>query len=346
LYVAELSPARVRGLLVSLFQIGIVSGILAAYLLGWLIADGGPTTWRWAFAAGMLPALVLFASSCRLPESPRWLASHGATPAALSVLTSVMGKAAADGALVEIRDSLQQESGTWRDLLQGGTRRALRIGCVLSILSVTVGINAVIIYGPAILMRGAGNNATQALLGSVVMGVVNFVFTLAAMLVIDRAGRKWLLLCGLAGMALSMIGLGIQFRPEMALGPVGAELSAARSLGLLIPILCFVACYAVSLGPITWVLIAEIFPTKTRGAAMALCLVMMYLADFAVTFAFPWMMDQWGNGAFYVFAIACGLGILFVGIAVPETKGKSLEQIELLWTHRLSKKNTHEGPIR
>jgi MFS family permease len=185
-----------------------------------------------------------------------------------------------------------------------------------------VGINAVILYGPVILIEGAGQDISAALLGAVALGSVNVVFSLVAVVAIDRMGRKPLLLSGLAGMGISMLMLGFRFQTA----------DVHSSTGLLVPILAFIAFYAFSLGPVSWVLVSEIFPTKTRGAGMAVCIVVMYLADFAVTFAFPWMMEELGSGVFHVYAAVCGIGILFVASLVPETKGKSLEQIEAMWS--------------
>ena len=213
------------------------------------------------------------------------------------------------------------ESGTWRELLEPGIRKALVVGLLLTVFSVTVGINAVILYGPAILMRQAGQQASAALWGAVVLGAVNVAFSLIALVTVDRLGRRLLLLCGLVGMCLSMMALGSRF----------AWASAGEFQGLLAPILVFIACYAVSLGPVTWVLLSEIFPTRIRGVAMALCLIVMYLADFVVTLTFPWMMEDLGRATFYVFAVICAVGTVFVLACVPETKGKSLEQIEADW---------------
>lgn len=321
LYVAEISPARWRGFLVSLVQIGIVTGILLAYCTGWLGQVSDPANWRWMFCLGGVFAIYLLLVTWGLPESPRWLASRGESLRAQDVLVQVVGADAAQAALQEIHEGLRAESGTWRELLEPGIRKALVVGLLLTIFSVTVGINAVILYGPAILMRQAGQQASAALWGAVVLGGVNFAFSLIALVTIDRLGRKLLLLCGLVGMCLSMVMLGSRF----------AWASAGEFQGLLAPILVFVACYAVSLGPVTWVLLSEIFPTRIRGVAMALCLIVMYLADFVVTLTFPWMLEELGRATFLVFAAMCGLGIVFVLVCVPETKGKSLEQIEADW---------------
>ncbi len=336
LYVAEISPAKTRGLLVSLVQVGIVTGILAAFFTGWMAADAGPTNWRWMFGAAVVPAAVLLLAAVALPESPRWLASRNATSSALHVLTSVMGPREAQAALEAIQKSVQQESTSWRELLRPGIRRTLVIGLLLSILSVTVGINAVLLYGPVILMEGAGQDISTALLGAVALGCVNFLFSVVAMLAIDRLGRKPLLVCGLVGMGIAMLVLGFRFS-------VG---TAESSPALLFPILSFVACYAVSLGPVTWVIVSEIFPTRTRGAGMAVCMILMFLADFVVKFSFPWMMDELGSGGFHVFAAVCGAGILFVLALVPETKGKSLEQIEMLWSAQAARSGRADGASR
>jgi MFS transporter, SP family, arabinose:H+ symporter len=324
LYVAEIAPANTRGLLVTLVQIGIVTGILAAFCMGWGTANVGPANWRWMFGLGSLPAMVLLLVTLILPESPRWLVASGQTQAALQVLQPVMGEDLARAALQEIKAAVATESSHWRELFRSELRWALVVGLGLTVLSVTVGINAIILYGPAILMQGAGEDVRAALLGAVALGCVNFVFSLVAMVTIDRIGRRPLLLCGLAGMGIAMLVLGFRF----------GSADAGTSKTLLVPILSFIAFYAMSLGPITWVLVSEIFPTKTRGVGMAICMIIMYIADFAVTFAFPSMMERLGSGGFHVFALICGIGIVFVAALVPETKGKSLEEIESMWDGR------------
>ena len=247
------------------------------------------------FAAGIPPAVLFVMVAPLLPESPRWLARHGATEAA---------------------------AGAWNELFRPGRRKALAVAILLSIVSVTVGINAVIFYGPLILMKGGEQNVSAALLGAVMLGSVNLVFSLAALACVDRLGRKPLLLAGLAGMGLAMALLGNCFQ-------AGREDSSSWVLGA---ILSFVALYAISLGPITWVLVSEVFSTKTRAVGISLCMVLMYLADFAVTLVFPWMMEELGNSTFYLFAGVAALAWLFVWALVPETKGKSLEQTEAIFT--------------
>jgi SP family arabinose:H+ symporter-like MFS transporter len=324
LYVAEISPAKARGLLVSLVQIGIVTGILAAFCTAWCTVDAGPTNWRWMFAMGIVPGLALLVTTSALPESPRWLISQGKSGKARDTLASLMGEAEARLELQSVAQIEPAHHASWRALLRRPMRTALLIGLVLTALSVSVGINAVIFYGPLILIEGAGQDVSAALLGAVALGLVNLVFSLVALFTIDVIGRKPLLLGGLAGMGLAMLLLGALFRNAAVESPSG----------VLVSILVFIAFYAVSLGPITWVLVSEIFPTATRGVGMAICIVIMYLADFAVTFAFPILMERIGNGVFYLFSGVCAAGIAFVLLRVPETKGKTLEQIEAMWGAR------------
>jgi SP family arabinose:H+ symporter-like MFS transporter len=272
------------------------------------------------FATGILPALVLLVVMARLPESPRWLTRRGEQHVEIR---SVVKRVPGDGsAQIWASDVASPDDENWGELLRPGVRKALAVGVLLAILSVCVGINAVILYGPVILMQGAGDDAAQALLGGVALGGVNFLFSLIAMVTIDRLGRKPLLVCGLAGMSAAMLMLGLRFGNN----------SGQPSAGLLAPILAFVAFYALSLGPVTWVIISEIFPTGARGAGMALCMVVMYLADFAVTRLFPWMMQHLGSGGFQVFTAICAAGMILVLAWVPETKGKSLEQIQASWS--------------
>jgi SP family arabinose:H+ symporter-like MFS transporter len=324
LFVAEISPARRRGLLVALVQVAIVLGILLAYVVSWLLVDAGPAGWRWMFAVGILPATAFLLLAAFLPESPRWLVSRGMTREALAILTRLEGSGRAVEAVEEIRLTVRQEAGGWKEVLRPAHRRALKVGLLVSVASVGVGINAVILYGPAILIRN-GHGLSEALAGSILLGVVNLVATMAAVPWIDRLGRRPLLLVGLAGTALSMTGLGASFTPAAA----GAATGSAWAL---LSILAFIAFYAMSLGPITWVLIAEIFPTPISSPAMALCLVAMYLADFVVTLCFPSLMAATGRGGFFCFAAVSVVAAVLVARFLPETKGRTLEQVHRSWT--------------
>lgn len=323
LFIAEISPPRWRGFLVGFVQVAIVIGILSAYTVSLLLMDSGASGWRWMFGAGVPVAIVFLASAAFLPESPRWLVTRGRTAEALAVLARTEGGDRAEEALRGIGEAVHSQVRGWRELFRPANRRALKVGLLVSVTSVAVGINAVILYGPSILMQG-GRDLREALVGSIVLGAVNLAATLAALPWIDRIGRKPLLLAGLAGTALAMAALGFSFRP-------GTSESASGSVWALASILAFVAFYAVSLGPITWILIAEIFPTNISGAAMAVALVAMYIADFAVTFGFPSLMSWMGGDGFFCFTAVSVVAAVLVAHYVPETKGRSLEHVHSSW---------------
>lgn len=320
LYTAEVAPARIRGFLVCLTQFGIVIGILATYVVNWTLADAGPNNWRWMFAAGILPTIVFLVGLLFIPESPRWLAVRGETERARAILARIGGAAHAESELALIRAAVETEQGSVRELFRKGLGTALLIGVVVSMLAQSVGINSVIYYSPTIFMNAGYHDASSAFLATVAVGTVNFIFTIVAVLSIDRFGRKPLLLVGLAGMLVSLVSTGILFHA-----------STVSAVWVLIPILGFVALYAVSLGPIAWVLVSEIFPNRIRGVAMAICMSALYISDFAVSFTFPRLMETIGYGVFFVYAAVCAAGFLFVLLAVTETKGKTLEEIETMW---------------
>jgi sugar porter (SP) family MFS transporter len=289
-------------------------------VVNWTLADAGPNNWRWMFAAGILPTAVFLVGLLFVPESPRWLAVRGKTERARAILARIGGAAHAESELTLIRAAVETEQGSVRDLFRKGLGTALLIGVVVSMLAQSVGINSVIYYAPAIFMNAGYHDASSAFLATVAVGTVNFIFTIVAVLSIDRFGRKPLLLAGLAGMLVSLVSTGILFHA-----------STVSAVWVLIPILGFVALYAVSLGPIAWVLVSEIFPNRIRGIAMAICMSALYIADFAVSFTFPRLMETIGYGVFFVYAAVCAAGFLFVLLAVTETKGKTLEEIETMW---------------
>ena len=213
LYTAEIAPARMRGILVSLTQFGIVVGIVLTYLSNWLLVDIGPDNWRWMFGVGVVPAAVFLMGLFFVPESPRWLAKQGKTREALTILTRVGGDCHARKELDEIKNSVESESGSIRELFMPALRKPLIIGVLISIFAQSVGINAVIYYAPIIFMKG-GDSASAALFASLIVGIINFIFTIVAVGTIDRFGRKPLLLFGLTGMMLSMLMIGAAFHPD------------------------------------------------------------------------------------------------------------------------------------
>jgi SP family arabinose:H+ symporter-like MFS transporter len=322
LYIAEVSPARIRGRLVSLNQMAIVSGILLAYLVNWLLSYGGPESWRWMFASAAVPSLAFFVALFFVPESPRWLAEAGREREALAVLERVNGSARARAELEEIQAAIAEESGSLAELLQPGFRRALAIAVALAVLQQITGINTVLFYGSVIFREQVGGQSETAAIGAnVIIGLINFAATIVALWLIDRSGRRRLLMFSSGAMALCQFALGAAFLVE------------PRPFPLILAIILFcVAAFAVGLGPGVWVLLAEIFPTRIRGRAMSIATVSLWVACVALTMTFLSLVSAISiTGAFWLYGWMCVVTFLVVWLATPETKGKSLEQIERLW---------------
>lgn len=323
LYIAEVSPARLRGRLVSVNQFAIVSGMLVVYFVNAMIARAGDEAWnvavgwRWMFGSGVFPAALFLLLLLVVPESPRWLLKQGRNEEARTILTRVGGPEHAAAEVTAIRDTLADESGSLRQLLEPGMRLPLTVGIILAILQQITGINIVLYYGPEI-FKSAGTGVTQAIGYTVLVGLVNLIFTIVAIAVVDRFGRKPLLMLASAGMGISLVMLGRAFAE-----PGGS--------GVLIWMLVYVAAFAVAMGPVVWVVIAEIFPTRIRGRAMSIATVCLWASCYLVTQFFLPLLKQMEGGVFYIFAFMCVVALVFVGWAVPETKGKSLEEIERGW---------------
>ncbi|MBM3293312.1 MAG: sugar porter family MFS transporter [Candidatus Aminicenantes bacterium] len=320
LYISEISPARMRGALVSVNQLAIVTGILLAYFVNWVLVGAGPHNWRWMFAAGALPAVVFFVLVLRVPESPRWLVKQGREGEARDVLVRIGGDASAAAEIRAIRETLALEQGTLRELFKPGFRTALIIGVFLAVFQQITGINAVIYYSPRF-FESAGLARSSAIFQSAVIGLVNVVFTLVAIALVDRLGRKPLLLAGSAGMGVSFILLGAAFKFQLFGGGL-----------VLLFTLLYIAFFAMTLGPIVWVVIAEIFPTRVRGRGMAIATASLWVADFVVSLTFPVIADSLRESfAFWLYAAMCAVNFVFIAAFLPETKGKSLEEIERRW---------------
>jgi sugar porter (SP) family MFS transporter len=320
IYIAEIAPARIRGRLVSLQQLAIVSGIALSYFVSWLLVDLGDNNWRWMFASQAFPAFALFLALFFVPESPRWLTQRGEADRALSILARVGGEVHARTEMVEIKEALAQEQGSVWELFLPGMRIALLIGIALAVLQQISGINTVIYYGPKILEK-AGYTADGAqLLAQVLVGTTNCVCTILALWIIDKVGRKPLLLVGAAGMSLSLVG-AIFTLPSPDISPNVK----------LVFFMSYIAFFAVGLGPTVWVVMAEIFPTKIRGRAMSIATVSLWVACFAVSQTFPVLIKRYNENAFWIYLAMCVVMFLFVAIVVPETKGKTLESIERMW---------------
>ncbi len=326
LYISEIAPAHNRGMLVTLYQLAIVVGINLIYFVNLLIAGMGDelwninTGWRYMLGSETIPALLFLLLLLVVPESPRWLAKRGYNKRALDILTKINGVDQGNRVLQEIQETLQEEKGTLKELFSPGLRIAMMVGIVLAIFSQITGINAIIYYAPEI-FKSIGFGTESALLQTVIIGVTNTLFTFVAIWLMDKAGRKKLLLVGVSGMIICLFGIGMAFYFNVSSGPI-----------LLIFILGYVACFSSSLGPIPWVLISEIFPTKNRGTAMSFSIVMLWLGVVAVTQFFPILIERLGGAfTFWIFMINAIILVLFVWKFVPETKQKTLEEIEKAW---------------
>lgn len=320
LYISEIAPPGIRGALVSVNQLAIVTGILLAYFANWVLIGAGPSNWRWMFATGAAPAILFFVLVLKVPESPRWLVKQGREDEALAVLTRINPAEVAAGEVRTIRETLALEGGSIAELFKPGFRRALFIGIVLAVFQQITGINAVIYYSPRF-FETAGLARSSAIFQSAIVGVVNLLFTIVAILLVDRIGRKPMLLAAAGGMGVSFLLLGAAFKFQLFSGGL-----------VLLFTLLYIAFFAMAMGPIVWVVIAEIFPTRVRGRAMGIATVALWFADFVVSLTFPVIADKLHESfAFWLYAAMCAIDVVFIAVFLPETKGKSLEEIERRW---------------
>lgn len=328
MYIAEIAPAEIRGRLVSVNQLGIVTGILLIYFVNASIAGWHDeawnisTGWRWMFGSGILPSIIFLIMLFFVPESPRWLASKERWNEAEDILAKVNGKQKAQQELSEIKETLNIEEGTFSEIFKPGVRKALLIGVVLCIFSQVTGINAIMYYAPEI-FKSTGDATSSALMQTVLVGVINVLFTLVAIKYVDNWGRRALLLVGTAGMALCLAIVGAAFHFDMAKGYL-----------VLVAILAYIAFFAISLGPLAFVVIAEIFSNRNRGKAMSVAIFFLWISVFVVSQTFPMLLSSIGSAyTFWIFMLMSVLAYIFVQKMVPETKGKSLEEIEKYWMH-------------
>jgi MFS transporter, SP family, galactose:H+ symporter len=320
LYLSEVAPRDSRGALVSLYQFAVTIGILGAYLVDLALAPGG--AWRPMLGLALIPAALLFFGMLLMPETPRWLFANERDDDGRRVLAHSRAADEVVEAEHEIRESLAQTQGGGkiRALLSPALRRPLLIGIGLAVLQQVTGINTVIYYGPQIFqLAGAGGNEA-ALLATTIVGIVNVVLTVVAIVAIDRWGRKPLLYLGVAGMGIALTALALAFGlPALA----GAR--APIALGSL---MLYVGCFAFSLGPITWLLISEVYPLRVRGRGMSVATLANWGANFAVSLVFLSMLQALGTSAtFLVYAALCAATIVFTALVVPETKRRELEAI-------------------
>lgn len=320
MYVAEVAPKRVRGTLVSVYQLTIVIGILISYIINYSLY-GMEDDWRWMFATGILPSILFFLGLFMIPESPRWLYLKGHREESRAVIVKIAGKAAADVEIEEIRKTLEthESEGGLRDLLSPSMRKAALVGLLLAGFVQLDGMNSVVNYAPKI-FKSAGFEIKNALLNTSFIGFVNFIFTFVAIVVIDKVGRKTLYLIGSLGMSLMLLCLAATFFLHV------------EGILTMVFILAFVAFFAACIGPVFWTLVAEIFPNRIRGKAVALASAVQWSVYFLVALLFPSLLEMVGGGfSFLFFAAWCLLQFIVVKYYLPETRGKSLEEIELHW---------------
>jgi SP family arabinose:H+ symporter-like MFS transporter len=321
-YITEIAPARNRGTLVSMNQMAIVVGILAAYLVDWALAGAGPHNWRWMIGLADIPTLILFFGLLAVPESPRWLIGHGKLEEGRKVLTRLSGPAEVDEKLAEMKGLSVEAQGAWKDVFASRMRRPLVVALGLAILCQITGVNAVLYYGSILISEHLpGQTANTALFASVLIGFANLISTLLAMRLLDRWGRRPMLLTASGGMAISLGILVFTF------GNPGAPAAI-----ILACIASYTAFFAFAMGPVPWVVISEIFPTSIRGRAASLATSALWTGTLLVTFTFLSMVRALGvSGTFAVYGILSAFSFAFVWKLVPETKGKSLEEIQQSW---------------
>jgi len=331
MYIAEITPARIRGRMVSANQFAIISGMLVIYFVNYFIARHGDeawnaaTGWRWMFASGAIPSVLFLVLLLWVPESPRWLVEQGLKERARGILSRIGGESFADTELSSIEEIVLREKHMPSGLLAPGVKPVLLIGVALAVLQQVTGINVFLYYAPEIFKRlGSGVNA--ALLQTIIVGAVNMLFTVIAIQTVDAIGRKPLMIVGASGMGVSLLAMGL-----------AAQLQAV-SFWVLAIILCYMACFALSVGPVTWVILSEIFPTRIRGRALSVATFALWASNFFVSQTFPmmdeqpWLASKFNHGfPFYLYALFCVVLVWLVWKKIPETKGRSLEEIEKAW---------------
>jgi SP family arabinose:H+ symporter-like MFS transporter len=320
MYVAEVAPPQNRGTLVSIYQLTIVLGILCSYTINYWLRDFD-NNWRWMFATGIVPSVLFFIGLFFIPESPRWLYKAGRKEDSLNVLARIGGEELARAEIMEIAESLKGDSDSvsLRELFKPSSRKVLFAGFILAILVQISGINTIVDYAPKILLS-AGVEIKNALLNTSLIGLINFIFTFIAISLIDKVGRRLLYLIGSAGMVITLLLLAGSFFWKM------------EGIFTLICIMLFIAFFASCIGPVFWTLVSEMFPNRIRGKAVAFASFTQWIFNFLVVLLFPHFLASLGGAKTFLFlALMSLVQWLFTYFYVPETKGKSLEEIEHLW---------------
>ena len=322
LYISEIAPVAIRGKLVSINQVALTSGIVISYLIDYAFA--GSQAWRWMFAMAVIPAGAFGIGLIFIPDSPRWLAARGHEDQARAVLKRIRAQDKVEGELDQIQQSVKKQKGNWAELFSPLLRMAMIVGVGLAVAQQITGINTVIYYAPTIFKFAGLSSASAAILASVGVGVVNVALTLVAMQLIDRIGRRPLLLISLGGMTISLGVLGLAFSLPQLSGSLGWI--AVGSL------MVYVGSFAVGLGPVFWLILSEIYPLSVRGRAMSVGTIANWGANLIVALSFLTLTQVMGKAATFWLYGAVSIGAwLFAFFLVPETKGKTLEQIEENW---------------
>jgi sugar porter (SP) family MFS transporter len=318
IYIAELSPPKHRGKLVSLNLFAIFLGQFSAFYSNYFLRDvGGDDNWRWMLAVMAVPSFLLFVFLLFVPESPRWLAEKNQNDEAMKILTRINGVVEANREFEEIKETIQATKGKFAELFHRGMFKILIIGIMLAVFQQVTGINVVMYYAPAI-FKSAGFGTNSALLQTALMGMVNLTFAVVSMFFVDKMGRKPLMVIGSIGMSIAMTLLALTFIT-----------GHAKGYFVLICIMGYLAAFGFSLGPVVWVLIAEIFPNRLRSYAVATATFMLWGANFIVSLTFPYLLNNLKGYSFVIYGSMCVLCLLFVLRYLEETKGKTLEEIEM-----------------
>lgn len=338
IYISEVSPAKIRGTLVSLYQLAVTAGFLLAYLANWAIdagidpsaaADAGlwsrmfnAEAWRGMLGSETLPALLFLFIIFFIPESPKWLIIKGKPSEATAVLSRILGSEDEINAEVEAtRSSSGEDKGSWSDLLKPGILVAVLAGCAIAILGQFMGVNAVLYYGPKIFSEAGFDNP---MFSTVLVGLVNFATTVLAVFIIDKVGRKQLIYWGVSGMIICLMAIGTYFATGGVLG----------NGFMLAFFLAYVFCCAISISAIVFVLLSEMYPNSIRGRAMSLAGFMLWVGTYLVGQLTPVLLEWSQAGTFFIFAVMCVPYMLIMWKVIPETTGKTLEEIEEYWTKR------------
>ena len=336
IYLAELSPPHIRGGLVNVNQLSNVIGINLAVIVSYFFSSG-TSGWRWMFGSQAVPVFFLVTGLLLIPESPRWLAARGRIPEALKVLTKINGKEAAENELNEIQKELTQETGSFRELFQPGIRLALFIGIVIMIFSQINGVNMMLLYAPSILAEAGISVGSNAILSSIPIFLLIFICTLIAFPLIERFSRRGLLITCVLLMALGHVIMAVNLQQHWP------------PLYTLVPMLIGTGAFTLGFAPLSWIIIAEIFPNRIRSKALAVVCFFLYASSFITAQVFP-MLTHWFDvhfnnsaGVYWIFAAICVSCALFTWKLVPETKGLTLEKISDFWRRRsIAKASSHQ----